>query len=90
MHTTPEIRAAIELGGKLTGGKLPETFSLRDVYFKGWTGLGAPSEVRAALELLADAHWVRALSPGAFPVWRPPAERFQVNPKLRRGGSTDS
>jgi putative DNA primase/helicase len=87
--TTPEIRAAIELGEKLAGGKLPETFSLRDVYLKGWTGLGTPGEVRAALELLADAHWVRALPPEPSTGGRPP-ERFQVNSKVRLNGSTDS
>src|SRR5207249_11882837 len=60
--TTPEVRAARELAEKFKRGKLPVTFSLRDVYLKGWSGLGTPNEVRAALDILGDANWVREVN----------------------------
>jgi putative DNA primase/helicase len=81
--TTPQLRAARELGQKLAQGTLTEIFSVRDVYFKGWTGLGTPDEVRSALELLADSHWVRVLhaEPSPFGGRRP--ERFKINPGVK-------
>jgi hypothetical protein len=81
--TTPEMKAAIDLSGKL--GKLPEIFSLRDVYHRGWTGLGNPSEVRDALEILADSGWVRPLFPELPPPRGRQSERLQINPKVTHG-----
>jgi putative DNA primase/helicase len=82
--TTPEIRAARDLAEKLKRRKLPGAFSLRDVYIKGWTGLGTPDEARAALRILADSDWVQELisEPSQFGGRR--SEQFQVNPKVYR------
>ncbi|BAM03930.1 hypothetical protein PSMK_17710 [Phycisphaera mikurensis NBRC 102666] len=54
-----ETREAVERAGRilerLEAGDLPERFSGRDVYAKGWSGIGRKAEpVTRALELLRD------------------------------------
>jgi putative DNA primase/helicase len=83
--TAPQVRAARELADRLKRAKLPATFSLRDVYLKGWSGLGTPGEARAALEILTDSHWVRELPSEPHASGGRPSERYQTNPKVLRG-----
>ena len=54
----PEAQAAKALGVRIQAGELPATFSARDVYRKGWTGLDRAA-VDMALEYLTDAGWLR-------------------------------
>jgi hypothetical protein len=78
---TPQRRAAQELAQKIRKRKLDPVFSCRDVYLKGWSGLTTET-VKAAVELLQDAGWLRDVSPGPSPVGGRRSSRYQVNPKV--------
>ncbi len=83
-QAAPEIEAAIRLGNKLAKGWKREegTFTVRDVYRNGWSGLDTVEAAQAALEILERHHWVRrgkdddAQRPGR------PSEDFYVNPRI--------
>jgi hypothetical protein len=77
---SPELSAARGLADKIINGKLGFTFSTRGVYTKGWSGLGTPDEARAALRILEDAGWVRALQNEKGE--GRPSELWVVNPRV--------
>ena len=81
---SPETAAARDLARHIKAGDLPALFSTRDVYFRGWTGLDSPERVRAALDLLEDAAWVRKAEPSTSPSGGRPSEGWVVNPKVMR------
>ena len=80
--TTPQLRAARELANKLKTKILPEVFSCREVYLKGWSGLDSPQAAREAAEVLRDADWLRQLPGESTPVGGRPPERYEVNPRV--------
>lgn len=80
--TSPETRAARDLARHLLSRDLPDEFKTRDVYLKGWSGLGSPEQVRAALDLLEDARWVRPAEVSTSPSGGRPAEVWLLNPKV--------
>ncbi|MGE3913090.1 MAG: DUF3987 domain-containing protein [Chloroflexota bacterium] len=57
-----------------------ESFTLREVRRHGWTGLGEPRSVEAAVEWLAAMAWVREADSEQRP--GRPANRFEVNPRV--------
>ncbi len=81
---TPQLRAARELAEKIRTLKVGAdgTFSCREVYVKGWSGLDSPEAVRQAVEVLEDAGWVRAVAGGSGPLGGRPSSRFEVNPRV--------
>jgi len=81
--TSPERHAARELGRHLEQGDLAEKFTTRDVYLKGWSGLDTAVRARGALEVLADASWVRLEDTIPSPNGGKPREEWTVNPKVR-------
>jgi putative DNA primase/helicase len=80
--TSPETRAARDLASHIQSGDLPDVFKTRDVYLKGWTGLGSPEQVRAALDILLDACWVRPAEASVPTTGGRPTEAWLVNPKV--------
>jgi putative DNA primase/helicase len=50
--------SARALAKKIESGKLPEEFSLRDVYRKGWANLSTADDARVAAEVLEDFDWI--------------------------------
>jgi len=81
--TTPALHAARELSRHIEQGDLGESFSTRQVYaLHHWAGLDTPERVRAALDVLADAGWVREFD--QKPEKGRPPETWQVNPKVTR------
>ena len=80
--TTAQMRAARELAEKIKLKKVGAngSFSCRDVYLKGWTGLASPEAVRLAAEVLQDAWWIRELAGESGPFGGRPANRYAVNP----------
>ena len=79
---TPQLRAARELADKIKKRKVggSGSFSCRDVYLKGWSGLDTPEAVKLAAEVLQDAGWVRDLSGESGPFGGRPSNRYEVNP----------
>lgn len=84
MHISPEREAAAELGRHLAARWKAEegVATTREVYRNCWTGLDTAEKVRAALEILADAGWVRCVQPAAAN--GRPSETFAINPKVMR------
>lgn len=81
--TSPEAHAARLLAGHIEHGDIGESFSTREVYaLHHWAGLDTPERVRAALDVLADAGWVRCIEQKAG--FGRPSETWQVNPKVKR------
>jgi putative DNA primase/helicase len=84
--TTPQMRAARDLAEKIHRRNVGAegTFSCRDVYLKGWSGLDSPESVKLAVEVLQDAGWVRNVSGEPGPFGGRPASRYAVNPGVWR------
>ena len=62
-----ELRAARELARHIAAGELGmDRFTIRQVYRHDWSGLTTPNQVRAVMEILEDAGWIRqaATEPG--------------------------
>lgn len=81
---SPELRAARELSRHISAGELGgDRFTVRQVYRHDWSGLTTPNQVRAAVEILEDAGWIRQApqEPGAGR----PSEAFDINPAVVRG-----
>ena len=79
---SPERRAARELARHVQNGDLGCRFTTREVYFKGWSGLGDPDCARSALQLLEDAEWIRREAVVPSPAGGRPSEVWAVNPKV--------
>jgi putative DNA primase/helicase len=81
---TPQLRAARELAEKIRARKLGAdgSFSCREVYLKGWSGLDSPDAVKLAAEVLEDAGWVRNLAGESGPLGGRPSQRYEVNPRV--------
>jgi putative DNA primase/helicase len=82
--TSPQMRAAQELAEKIRTHKVGAegTFTLRDVYLKGWSGLDIPEAVKTAAQILEDASWIRELRSQSSPTGGRPSARYQINPKV--------
>jgi hypothetical protein len=80
---SPEIRAARELARHIEKGDLPQIFTTRTVYFKGWTGLDNSQAARGALTVLEDSGWLRRNAQEASSGGRP-SESWIINPKVVR------
>lgn len=50
----PDIDAAKTLLNKLPNAKLKKTFTAREIYLKGWTGLNTPKKAQAAIDVLIE------------------------------------
>lgn len=80
--TNASAQAAAQLAKRLTKGELPERFTVREVYRKGWSLLGDKEMARNACEELVSLGWLRELV-------TPPAQgqkrqtEYLTNPKVR-------
>jgi hypothetical protein len=78
----PQTRAARDLARHIQSGDLGATFTTREVYLKGWSGLSSPESVRAALEVLEDAAWVRPVKAEPSASGGRPSEVWAINPEV--------
>jgi hypothetical protein len=76
-----EMVTAQDLSAKLQQGKLPSTFTTRNLYRKCWAGMNTPERARRVLELLASFGWVRSIASAEEKDGRP-TEFWAVNPKV--------
>jgi putative DNA primase/helicase len=81
---TPQMRAAHELAGKIKQHKVGAngSFSCRDIYLKGWSGLTSPELVGQAAEVLEDAHWIKRLADQQKPTGGRPPDRYAINQRV--------
>ena len=82
--TTPQMRAAQVLAEKIKKRSVGAdgSFTCRDVYMKGWSGLDSPEAVRLAAHVLLDAGWIREQPSETKPGGGRPSSRSQVNPRV--------
>jgi Protein of unknown function (DUF3987) len=81
---TPESRSARELARHIRGKDVPEAFTSRNIYLKGWSGLDTPERVHRAISLLDHAGWVRRIESTPYRNGGRPSEEWLVNPKVMR------
>jgi hypothetical protein len=75
--------AAGNLAAKISGGKLTNPFTARDVYRAGWAGLREPEVVNGATSVLEDANWLHRIEVPADPAHGGrPTSKFYINPKV--------
>lgn len=82
--------SAKALADKISKSKLPDGFTLRDVYRSGWQHLGTQEEARGAVDWLVDAGWLR---PERVQSGGRPGECYRINPgvnKFANGGGDAS
>ncbi len=81
---TPQMGAAQALAEKIKHRKVGAngSFSCRDVYLKGCTGLDTPALVSMAADVLEDAGWLRRAHAGTGPQGGRPSYLYDVNPKV--------
>jgi putative DNA primase/helicase len=81
---TPQLRAARELAEKIRTRKVGSegSFSCREVYVKGWSGLESPEAVKLAAEVLEDAGWIRGFAGGSGPLGGRPSNYYEINPRV--------
>jgi putative DNA primase/helicase len=80
--TNPSLTAAHILGRHLKAGDLGKSFSARDVYLKGWSGLSGPEEVTAATAILIDLRWLKPEQVSSGPSGGRPTIVYHPSPRL--------
>jgi len=85
--TATEITAGRELAKRISSGKLPARFTIRELYRHGWHRLDDPEKARTALQYLADLGWVREKR--ADREKGRPSELFEVNPSCPKNGGAE-
>jgi putative DNA primase/helicase len=80
------MRAARELADKIKQRKVGAngSFTCRDVYLKGWSGLAEPEAVKLAFDVLLDAGWVKELGGESGASGGRPSTRYAINPGVWR------
>jgi Protein of unknown function (DUF3987)/VirE N-terminal domain len=78
----PDTAAARELAKHLERRELQGRFTLREIYRKGWAGLGGKDEVEAATEILCDLGWILPVGEPGRTNGRPASPTFEINPKI--------
>lgn len=80
--TNATAQAAAQLAKRLTKGELPEPFTAREVYRKGWSLLGDEEAARNACEELVSLGWLREhITPPAQGQKR--KTEYLLNPKVK-------
>ncbi len=86
MGENPEHAIAVLLADKIKAGKLPNPFTVKTVYDKGWHGLKDKSEVSVACDLLIDESWLTLARKPVEGRGRPPAPEYHINPYFFENG----
>ncbi|MDD5274072.1 MAG: DUF3987 domain-containing protein, partial [Methylovulum sp.] len=81
MAQSPQHAAAVKLADKIKAKALPNPFTAKTIYDKGWHGLKDKGEVTAACNVLMDENWLMmARKPIGKSGGRPPLPEYHINP----------
>lgn len=86
MAENPEHGAAIKLSEKIKAGKLPNPFTIKTVYDKGWHGLKDKTDVHKVCDILIEEHWLIMGEKPKNKVGRPPLPNYYINPLIFENG----
>jgi len=75
--------AAARLATQIRAGKLPDPFQARTARLKGWAGLTEADEVAAAIAVLEEHHWLRAVEVPTTEKGGRRTVKYAVNPAVR-------
>jgi len=76
-------RATCALAAKIQAGDLPDGFTARDVYRKGWSSLNSTKSAQAACAELVEQDWLReVVVPGASQ--QKTVTKYVINPALKK------
>lgn len=78
------LQAITALAGKLKRGALPDGFTVRDVYRKGWKYLDDYEFIDKALHDLMAKRWLHDAEPHYVGTGRKPSTKYFINPKLKK------
>lgn len=81
-----KVSVAQAVAKRIAAGKLPDRFTARDVWKKGWAGLGSTREAEAALAILEEFGHVIGVEQEDAP--GRPTTRYSINPAIRKGRGT--
>jgi putative DNA primase/helicase len=59
---SPDMTAARILAARIEDGDLPPTFTAREIYRHGWSGLSTRDDVVSGLTILEDYHWLTSVT----------------------------
>ncbi|MEL7361734.1 MAG: YfjI family protein [Bacteroidota bacterium] len=79
LAASPTDSGARQLARRLLEGDLPERFTVRDLYRKGWSGLASKADAQAASDVLVELDWLRA---GPETKGRRTYTEYAVNPRV--------
>ena len=82
----PDVDAVCTLAHHLRKRDLPDGFTVRDVYRKGWSGLSRKQDAEDAVETLAELKWLVAETPTKG---GRPTTVYYINPRIYIKGSLD-
>ena len=83
--TNRTAQCAVALANKITAGKLQDGFTRSDVLLREWAGLRTAEDIGIALTVLRDGYWLTSVEDRS--TGGRPAERFRINPRVRRAPS---
>ncbi len=78
-----EIRKAKTIANYLQKSNLPDPFTVRDIYRRGWSGLTTPQDCSEPLELLEDLNWIKSSRLPSTNDGGRPTIIYRINPKLK-------
>lgn len=78
--TRPATEGAAALLAKIKAGAVEDGFKPADVYLKGWSHLGTPDAVHAAVGMLCDLHHLRRNETTPGTKGGRPSTTYQINP----------
>ena len=78
----PAILSGRALAAKIKAGKLADRFTLREVYRPGWARLTTGEQAQAAINLLIELDWLRAINEPGAAVGGRPKTVYQINPQI--------
>jgi len=76
--------AARAIWRRVRKGDVPQPFTARDIYRKGWAGLADKSRAEAGLIALCDADWLRSTMADQGDGGGRPSTIYHLNPKALR------
>ncbi|MBI4853547.1 MAG: DUF3987 domain-containing protein [Acidobacteria bacterium] len=78
-----EIRKAKTIANHIQKGNLPDPFTVREVYRRGWSGLATPQDCTEPLELLEDLNCLKSSRLPSTNDGGRPTVIYRINPKLK-------
>jgi hypothetical protein len=78
-----DVSTAHRLARKIAGGQVPDPWTARDVYLKGWTGLADGEVIESGAAILDALGWIKTERVPTTAIGGRPTARYHINPKIK-------